>query len=132
VARVVRSACRSLQIAKVVTYLLRFVCQWHVFDVLRAVERPGPIGLQRSKEGVEVLRGPSTFSDELKRFADGCVRAQASNQDLSDLAPRHGTVTGIAGPPRVTLQQHESEFSGLVVIEPSGPHDRVQMTAGPY
>src|SRR5512132_2158714 len=33
--------------------------------------------------------------------------------------------------PRVALQQDKSQVIGLVVIEPSGSHDRVRMTAGP-
>jgi hypothetical protein len=33
--------------------------------------------------------------------------------------------------PRVALQQDKSQVIRLVVIEPSGSHDRVRMTAGP-
>jgi hypothetical protein len=39
VALVVRYVCRSLQLAQVIPYVLRLVRQWHVLDVVRAVER---------------------------------------------------------------------------------------------
>ena len=87
-ARVVRSVCRSRQLAKVVTYLLRFVCQWHVLDVLRAVERSKRVRLQRSKQGVEVLRSRPTpgGADAVTTFENRAklLQAQAdANRDLS-------------------------------------------------
>src|SRR5207342_73358 len=55
---VVRYLCRSLQLAQAITYLLLLVCQWQVLDIVRAVERSKRVRLQRSKQGVEVVRSP--------------------------------------------------------------------------
>src|SRR5208283_890251 len=109
---------------------LRLVLQRHIGHIANAVQRALRVSIQRGEHRIEVLWSWTGCRDEFKGLAQSLIRAEAADQNLSNLTAGNDTVAGVARLACIALQQDEPVLIGAVVIEPAGAHDCVRHSDG--
>src|SRR5271165_1430641 len=111
---------------------LRLVLKRHVRHVANAIQGALRVSIQRGEHRIEVLLSWTGCRDELEGLAQSLIRAEAADQNLSDLRARNDTIAGVARLACIALQEDRSVLVWLVVVEPAGSHNRVRQSAGAH
>eukprot|EP00981_Chlorochromonas_danica_P005378 scaffold1091_cov164-Ochromonas_danica.AAC.1 len=126
------STCDPRDSLQVIAHALRLLVQRHVGDIANGIQRALLIAVQRPEQGVQIgLRRP-LLRDQFEGLGLRRIRRQAGDEYLGYLRPRDHAIAGVAGMPRVALQQRQPVLVGFVVVEPAGPHDRIGSSAGAH
>src|SRR5712691_6843671 len=114
------------------SHSVRLVLQRNVRQIVNRVQCARRVPIEPSELRIKVGLRLTLSGDEFETFAQRSIRRQTGDQDLGELATRDDPVAGVAGMPAIALEQYESMFVWLVVVEPARSHDRVRQTAGAY
>ena len=116
---------------EVISYPTLLLLEREVRVVVDAVECACGVGVEGGEVGAEVVLLGAALGDELEGAAVGTVVGEAVDEDPGDLVPGDDAIGRVACLVGVTLAHDDLQLVGIVVVEPSGPDDRVTVAAGP-